>query len=150
MEDAEDLFIESVINFRSKVLNGEIERLTGLGFYLYKTCENKYLARLKDEKSRNRKLPDIERYFYGSTYVSSVNSDFDNYESEATQHAWSKLTEKCKDIIYHFYVDKLSMDTIAELMGLASGNVAKTTKARCYKHFLTYAKAFYKNKTRKH
>ena len=49
--------------------------------------------------------------------------------------------EKCKKIIFAFYYDNLSMDAIAVQLGLASKDVAKTTKNRCMKKIKSLLKA---------
>lgn len=141
VEEAEDFFIESVMIFREKILSKEISQVTSLRHYLYKICENKFLAKLKVEKSRAGKISEIEWFFYSSNY--SSDEDWDEDLSQAAKHSFQALSEKCKDIIYYFYVDKIRMEEIAEIMGLANADVAKTTKARCYKSLITAANNFY-------
>lgn len=146
LEDAQDLFIEAVMNLREKILNGSVQKLTSTRYYLFKTCENMYLARLKDEKGHKGKTSDIEKFYYGSVHFLPEDGSPDNKLIEATRYAWKLLSEKCKDIIYYFYVDKMRMEDIAELLGLANSNVAKTTKARCYKSLMDEAGTYYNSK----
>lgn len=142
-EDAEDLFIEAVMIFREKVLSGKIQKLTSTRNYLYSTCKNMYLAKLKVERAKEKKMSDLEMFFYSSPFVTEA----DNWESDLSQavkSAFDGLSEKCKDIISYFYINRLRMDAIADLMGLANADVAKTTKARCFKTMFTSAHNFYK------
>ncbi len=141
-EDAEDLFIESVMIFREKVLDGTIQELTNVRYYLYKTCENKYLARLKSERSQKTKVSDVEQFFYTSSFV-NAEDEWDEGLSKSAKRAWEELGEKCKDILYYFYVDSLRMAEISELMGFSTTDVTKTTKARCYKKLITSARSYY-------
>ncbi len=144
-EDAEGFFIESVMVFREKVLNGQITQLTNLRFYLYSTCENKFLAAIKSTKSQQNKSNEIEALFYESVYLNQEEYAYDTELMEIAGKAFNSLSEKCKDIIYYFYVEKLKMEDIAELLGLSNAKVAKSTKSRCYKLLRDHAKTLYSN-----
>jgi len=141
--DAEDLFTEAVLIFRDKILTDQIEVLSSLRGYLFAVCENNFLARLKKEKSHKRKISDIEFFFYLDDMLNEDEKEYSESLQQATVHAWKTLSENCKDILTYFYLDKLRLDKIALLMGHATANVAKTTKARCYKHLMTEARKFY-------
>lgn len=132
-EEAEDIYVEAIINFREKILADKITYLTDVKYYLGQTCLNMFYVRLKQKQRWDRNTPDIERFFYESDYVIDQR-DYD-YERamQATRKSWSLLKEKCKDIIHYFYIDRLKMSEIAEIMGFSSADVAKTVKARCYK-----------------
>ncbi len=123
---------------REKLLSGKEDMILNVRAYLYRTCYNSLLARLRQEERTRRKLRDIERFYYDSVYVSE-NEQFDRVLLERTMEAWQQLSERCRDILYFFYVDKLRMQDITGLMGFANSNVAKTTKARCYKKWTAYA-----------
>ncbi len=138
MEDAEDIFIEAVMNLREKLVGGQLDRVMNVKSYLYKTCHNMFLVRLDQQSRFREKLSDIERFYYQSNHQEKYER-FDAHLMEATKEAWSNLSERCKDIIHYFYVDNLSMSEIAELMDLSDRNVAKTTKSRCYKKFVEMA-----------
>lgn len=141
-EDAKDIFIDAVMIFREKMLSGKIRDLKTTRGYLLATCNNMYLERLRAEKVKKRKMTDVEHFFYGNQYV-SLEEEWDESMNIASQTAFESLSEKCKDIIYYFYIDKLNMKEIASLMDLASSDVAKTTKSRCLKNLIVQANEFY-------
>lgn len=136
-EDAEDIFVEAVLSMREKLLGGKEDMILNVRAYLYRVCYNMFLTRLRQEKRAQRKLKDIERFYYDSIYVTE-NELFDNTLLERTMKAWQRLSERCRDILYLFYVDKLRMNDITGLMGFANANVVKTTKARCYKKWVDF------------
>ncbi len=143
-DEADEFFVEAVMILREKVLNGTIDRLTNTRYYLYKTCENLYLARLKSDKAKKAKMTDLQYFFYESEYTEEGDT-WDEPLSDAATKAWAELTERCKDILYYFYVDALGFAEIVDLMDLSSVDVAKTTKARCYKRLVTQARQYYEN-----
>lgn len=144
IEDAEDLFIDAVIIFRENVLRNKISELSNVSSYLFTICDNIFLAKLKKEQSNKSKYPEIKDIFYPDEFSGSDESRNEEILN-ATKKAWSQLKENCKDILSYFYVDHLRMKEISELMGFANSDVAKTTKSRCYKHFMKAAHEIYQS-----
>lgn len=139
-EEAEDIYVEAIINFRERILSDKITYLTDIKYYLGQTCLNMFYSRIKQKQRWERNTSDVERFFYESDYVVD-EEDYDYSRAmNITQKVWSLLKEKCQDIIHYFYIDRLRMDEIAELMGFSNSNVAKTTKSRCYKKMMELAK----------
>lgn len=132
-ENAEDIFVDSVMNFREKLVEGKIEMVLNIRAYLYKTCYNMFLVRLRQKQKKENLSDELEKFYYDSDYQSEDTEDFTEKLNEITMQAWGFLTERCKDILSYFYVDRLRMKEIANLMGLSSSDVAKATKSRCYK-----------------
>ena len=143
IDEAEGFFIEAVIVLREKILSGSITKLTNTRNYLYKISENIFLTQLKKERRKESRLPDLVEFYYSDNHSRQKHSTENENLIQATKYGWQQLNEKCKDVIYYFYVDKLKMNHIAELMGFASADVAKTTKARCYKQMIIAAYDFY-------
>lgn len=137
-EDAEDIFIESVMNLREKLIQGSLDAVTNVRSYLFKTCHYMLMDRIRKAERQDQRTEDLARFFYESHH-SDENMDYDPDLLEITRKAWQQLSENCKDILHYFYVDRLDMKEIAVLMELASPEVAKTTKSRCFKKFSTLA-----------
>ncbi|MEL7003162.1 MAG: hypothetical protein AAFN93_10570, partial [Bacteroidota bacterium] len=121
-EEAEDLYLESIMNFREKILAGKVTYLTDIKYYLLQTCINMFLVRVEQKKRWERNIPDVERFFYESDYLIDEDEQHHEHELKIARQVWKALGEKCKDIIHYFYVDRLRMNEIAELMGFASAN----------------------------
>lgn len=138
-EDAEDIFIESIMNLREKLISGREVAILNVRAYLYRTCHNMFLYRLKKSERLQHHHSEIERFYYDSNYLQSEDGPFDPKLIAITNKAWEILSERCKDILYFFYVDKLGMKEIARLMDLSTSDVAKTTKSRCYKKLVDFA-----------
>ncbi|GAB5525516.1 MAG: hypothetical protein Roseis2KO_33880 [Roseivirga sp.] len=137
-EDAEDIFTEAIMNLREKLISGRETIILNVRAYLYKTCYNTLLVKLRQDARAQQKLGDLERFYYDSIYMVDDQS-FEKELLKATMEAWMLLSERCRDILYFFYVDKQSMKEITGLMGLNNANVTKTTKARCYKKWTELA-----------
>lgn len=133
-EDADDIFIESVMNLREKLINGTVEAVANVRSYLFKTCHYMLLDRLRKKRRVDHSEEDVVRFFYESAHTTD-GDPFDKALLEITKTAWNELSEKCKDILHYFYVDRLEMKEIAEMMAFASADVAKTSKSRCFRQF---------------
>ncbi|MDW3210927.1 MAG: sigma-70 family RNA polymerase sigma factor [Reichenbachiella sp.] len=130
--DAEDLLMDSILNFREKIISGQIEYLTNIKAYLFSTCYRMWLAKYHQEKTRSSQSEDIINELYDKH-----NDSFEKEEKlKIGMEALNRLGKRCQEIIKLFYVHNKSMSDIAEIMNFADGNVAKTTKSRCFKKLL--------------
>ena len=127
------------MNLRDRLITGKLKNVLNVRSYLYGTCYHMFLSRLDQSNRQNRHTRDIEQYFYNSVYTDEGSEYRDEMLAVASK-AWSTLTDRCKDIINYFYIERLRMEEIAELMGLSNGNVAKNTKLRCYKKLVANAR----------
>lgn len=137
--DAEDIFVEAIMNLRERLVNGKLDKVSNVKSYLFKTCYNMLLVRIRAQQKADAHSSDIERFYYESRFQSDENELIDPELINITMSAWKHLSEKCRDILHFFYVDKLRMEEISNLMGLSNSNVAKSTKSRCYKKFVEKA-----------
>jgi RNA polymerase sigma factor (sigma-70 family) len=136
-EDAEDIYVDSVLNFREKVIDDKINGITDLRNYLYATCRNMLFVRFKKEK----RVTDA-----ASAFVSAMD-DENIFEDEGqisyreqifriTEKSIGLLPEKCQHLLKAFYFDKFSLEVIAVKFNFASANVAKVSKSRCFQKLL--------------
>jgi len=137
-DQAYDIFVESLMEFRKNALHDRIlfQNIRG---YLRKICWNTWLA-----MARTKARQDSRR----DTVTSQLYANHDDPETETTmeelyaerlalmQNAMDQLGERCRTILYMAIADKISMQEIASQMHLANADVAKTTKSRCYKKLL--------------
>jgi RNA polymerase sigma factor (sigma-70 family) len=140
-DEANDIFIESIVNFREKMISGKITHLTNLKGYLYTTCYNMALVRYEQQKRLKRNLKDVERFFYEYT------QDAEEHQHTllvSLKEGWDKIGEKCKEILTCYYADNLTMAEIAVKFSFSSEDVAKTSKSRCLKMLKGYVKEFVK------
>jgi len=132
-EDAEDILVDSIINFRDKILAGKVTYLSNIRNYIYTTCVN--MKKEKDYYARKQKEKEQEVILY----LYSENEETKSYKEELLQislQAFKELSDSCQRILRYFYIYKLTMEQIADELEYSSANTAKVTKARCYKKWL--------------
>jgi len=137
LEDAEDILVDAILNFRDKMLHNRINHITSIRNYIYTTCvnmkrEKNYYANRKKEKEHEVKL-----FLYDEN--DSANDSKEQLLKRSLE-SFKQLGEPCQKILRYFYIYNNSMEEIALKMNLANANSAKVTKARCYKKWLEIIK----------
>lgn len=136
---AEDHYTEAFLIFRANLISRKIEKLTSVKNYIIATAinlirkENYQLVRKSKKESEVRLL----------LYDNSDEQMDDGNKSEQIEiclRALNQLTERCQQVLKAYYVHGLRMKEIAEDLELASSDVAKTIKMRCFKKWIQAAK----------
>ena len=134
VDDAKDIFIEAVMNFRQRVLNGKIQELTNLRGYLFTTCVNMQMASNRKTQRHMNHQDRIKHYFYdvfdGDPAIELEEGSKESLLKLCIQ-TMNILGEKCKSLLKAFYIEELTLDEIVEQLDFSTKDVAKTSKSRC-------------------
>ena len=130
-EEAEDIFVESIINFREKIINNKISYLNSTRNYLYTTCKNMWLVRIQKKAAIQKKSEMVSDYLYDE-YEEDPFTKIANLEEE--EHL-----EQCQDILHYYYVENFSSQDIVEVLGISNKGVLKVMKFRCLKKLTSIA-----------
>lgn len=134
-QDAEDIFVDSMLIFRENILNGKITYLTNVRNYLYTICKNQYFAKLQKSSLREKKLREIvgneEQQINENPLIKTEEVSEKEEMIQLANEAFELLNEKCKSVLNLFYIQKLSLKEIAEKTGISNAGVVKTNKYRC-------------------
>ncbi|GAA0188303.1 hypothetical protein GCM10009122_46240 [Fulvivirga kasyanovii] len=141
-EEAEDLFIDALLELRDKVLSGKLDHLINAKSYIFGICYNKWLSaqRVKNKMNSIDAENYYQQYLKDDMLFESDDVDYKMQLLNITNKALETIGEKCYKIIKYFYLEKKSMEDIAEIMGFASSDVAKTSKSRCFKKLVEKTK----------
>ena len=122
-EEAKDIYQEALLAFWQKATSGKLEMTSKISTFLYSICQNLWRKEL-DRKSRLR-----------NEEKDGIVTDTQDVEERAKllNMCLNDLGETCKKILFYFYYDDLSMDDIADKMGFANADTAKTKKYKCKK-----------------
>ena len=144
--EAEDIFTEAILVLRKKIIDQKLDNLKNIRSYLLST-----VAFLKKEsntkKERSAKTIDHVRILFSEHgYIEEIeNEEYTEQLKRICSLALRTLSEKCEQILRLYYQEGMSMQDIALLVGLSSGNVAKASKARCYKQWIAEANKLKQN-----
>lgn len=139
-EDAEDLFMDSILIFRENVLKGKLTSLTNLNSYLFGICWNLW----REQNRAKAKWEATKSDFEHQILVMETQGDMPFPGEELLEQkqliskvveALGELGERCRKLLTYVYVEHRSQKEIADLMGFSSANVVKVTRHRCYQQW---------------
>lgn len=121
-DEAKDIFQDALIVFWQKASSNNLVLTSKISTFLYSICQNLWRKEL-DRKSRHT---DSEGFDKGET------ADYDREERiQIVQKCLNELGDVCKKILSYYYFEELSMQDIADKMGFANADTAKTKKYKC-------------------
>lgn len=132
-QDAKDIFQDALIVFWQKASSGKLVLTSKISTYIYSICQNLWRKELERKSKLVNEAKDSEEYI-----------DEDSKErSRIIQECIAALGETCQRVLTYYYFDGLSMEKIAEKMGFANTDTAKTKKYKCKKKLDEQVKAKY-------
>lgn len=120
-EEARDVYQDALIVFWQKSNSGNLVLTSKMSTYIYSICQNLW----RKELDRKKRLSHEEK-------DTAVSIDHDAPEREKIiLKCINQLGETCKKVLMYYYYDELSMQDIAEKLGFANTDTAKTKKYKC-------------------
>jgi RNA polymerase sigma factor (sigma-70 family) len=133
-DEAKDIYQDALIVFWQKAVSGNLVLSSKISTFIYSICQNLW----RKELERKSKLSSEEK-------DSPEINDVDRRERiEIINTSISNLGETCRKILTYYYFDNLSMNDIAEKLGFANADTAKTKKYKCKKELDELIKSKYK------
>jgi len=122
-DEAKDIYQEALVVFWQKARSGTFVLTSKISTYLYSVCLNLWRKEL-DRKSR-------------LSHEQKDSPEYQDQESEERariiRECIDQLGETCKKVLMYYYYDRMSMAEIAERVGFANTDTAKTKKYKCKK-----------------
>ena len=135
-DEAKDIFQDALIVFWQKVIADQLVLTSKISTYVYSICLNLWRKEL-DRKSRlshEEKDSEVLMQHERDEMIQIVNQCIE------------ELGDTCKKILMYHYFDGLNMTEIAEKLGYANTDTAKTKKYKCKKKLDEVIKAKYSEK----
>lgn len=133
-DEAKDIFQDALIVFWEKVVSDKLVLTSKISTFLYSICQNLWRKELDRKSKLSAEQAD-----------NPDDTDPDLQERIAiVNQCIAMLGDTCKRLLTHYYFDKLSMSDIAEKMGFANADTAKTKKYKCKQELDKKIKSLYK------
>ncbi len=132
-DEARDVYQDALIVFWEKAMSGKLVMTSKISTFIYSICLNLWRKEL-ERKSRlsNEEKDDVEY------------QDMESEEREKIiRDCINELGDTCRRILMYYYFDGLSMNDIAEKLGYANTDTAKTKKYKCKKRLDELVKSKY-------
>ena len=135
-DEAKDLFQDGLIVFWQKAASGNLVMTSKISTFLFSICKNLWRKELSKKARKN-----------DSDVPTADYIDYEQKErADVVEKAISKLGETCQKVLMYYYFDKMSMQDIADKLGFASANTAKTKKYKCKNELEKIVRAEYEYK----
>jgi RNA polymerase sigma factor (sigma-70 family) len=132
-EEARDVYQDALIVFWQKATSGNLVLTSKMSTYIYSICQNLW----RKELDRKKRLSNEEK-------DTAVHLDTDSNEREKIlAKCIDQLGETCKRVLMLYYFEEMSMQDIADKLGFANTDTAKTKKYKCKKKLDELVKAQY-------
>ena len=132
-QEAKDIYQEALVVFWQKAVSGNLVLTSKISTYLYSICQNLW----RKELDRKRRLSSEEK-------DSSELPQHDKHErARLINECINQLGDTCKKVLTYYYFDGMSMQDIADKLGFANTNTAKTKKYKCKQKLDKLVKALY-------
>ncbi len=120
-EEARDVYQDALVVFWQKARSGNLVLTSKMSTYIYSICQNLW----RKELDRKKRLSNEEK-------DSAESMDMDSPEREQIiAKCMEQLGETCRKVLMFYYFDELSMQEIADKLGFANTDTAKTKKYKC-------------------
>lgn len=120
-EEAKDVYQDALVVFWQKARSGNLVMTAKMSTYIYSICQNLW----RKELDRKKRLSNEEK-------DASVSMDLDSPEREKIiAKCMNQLGETCRKVLMYYYFDEMSMQEIADKLGFANTDTAKTKKYKC-------------------
>jgi RNA polymerase sigma factor (sigma-70 family) len=135
-DEARDVYQDALIVFWQKARSGNLVLTSKMSTFIYSICQNLW----RKELDRKKRLSNEEK-------DSSVMLDTDTAEREKIiAKCIDQLGETCKKVLMYYYFEEMSMQDIADKLGFANTDTAKTKKYKCKKKLDELVKSQYSEK----
>ena len=132
-DEARDVYQDALVVFWQKARSGNLVLTSKISTYVYSICQNLW----RKELDRKKRLSNEEK-------DSSESLDMDGPEREKIiARCMEQLGDTCRKVLMYYYFDEMSMQEIADKLGFANTDTAKTKKYKCKQKLDELIKAQY-------
>lgn len=132
-DEARDVYQDALVVFWQKATSRNLVLTSKMSTYIYSICQNLW----RKELDRKKRLSNEEK-------DTAVVVDTESKEREKILASCiDQLGETCKKVLMFYYFEEMSMQDIADKLGFANTDTAKTKKYKCKKKLDELVKAQY-------
>ncbi|MDH4092391.1 MAG: sigma-70 family RNA polymerase sigma factor [Cyclobacteriaceae bacterium] len=132
-EEARDVYQDALVVFWQKATSRNLVLTSKMSTYIYSICQNLW----RKELDRKKRLSSEEK-------DTPVMVDTESAERERIlAKCIDQLGETCKKVLMFYYFEEMSMQDIADKLGFANTDTAKTKKYKCKKKLDELVKSQY-------
>ena len=128
-QEAKDIYQDAMIVFYEKLQDRNFQLNCQIKTFLYSICRRLWLKRLAEKNKYVSQLDDFEPFLK----IDELDIDLEEHETQfdILTQALNQLGDPCRAVLKGFYIEKKSMQQIADEMGYTNPDNAKNQKYKC-------------------
>lgn len=127
-EDVKDVFQDAVVIFYRRIKTGRLDENSNIDGFIYAISRNLYLNHINRYAKRNLKIEIQDRADSSGDFVQEL---VDKEKQEQMDKLLSRVGTACMEILKLGIFHRYTMVEIAEKMGYANADVAKSKSYKC-------------------
>ncbi len=127
VDDAKDIFQETIIVLLEKVPTDDFNLTSSLKTYIFAISSNLWLKRLRDSK----KMVKTELSIYEKYLNDYEEVELDNSFSNRLAKVYRTITGKCKTLLHAIFYDEKNIETVTKEFGYTNKHNAQNQKYKC-------------------
>lgn len=141
-DDGEEMLQEALVIFWERVRKGAFAYESKLTTFVFGVVKNLWSRRLARSRREPPGLDDLDPPGEGTSPLENMIED---EQADLVHAALKKIGEQCRKILLMFYWEEKSMEEIAEELGFANTDTAKSKKYQCKKNLQQQLSLLMKN-----
>lgn len=137
-ENVADVFQDALLIFLKQVKLGKFDPRYEIDGYVFSIARNLWI---KEAKRTNREISMTDSVVEFKSSESLLSDVLFNERQTKIQALFAELGERCKEMLQNTVYHQMSMKEIAEKMGFASENAAKTSNYKCKQRLIALVEA---------
>jgi RNA polymerase sigma factor (sigma-70 family) len=129
VDDAKDMLQEALVVLWERVRSGKFEPAAKLSTFLFATAKYKWMRHLA--RKRREVSPTLGAEEIADGDPSPLEELVENEQTARVRNALKRLGEPCRTLLLLFYWEERSLEDIADSLGFANANTAKSKKYQC-------------------
>lgn len=136
-EEAKDIFQEALMIFYKQVMTNKFDEKYEIAAFVFSVSRNLWINRIK----RKNRMINIDSSELDNLAEDSILEELMlNERKEEINLLFSKLEDKCKELLTYSIYQDLLMEDVCLRMGFTSVNAASTALYRCKKYLMDLVK----------
>lgn len=128
-DDAKDVFQEAIIVLYEKACEGNFNLTSRLKTFLYSVCRHIWLKKVQSTYGLYALPPEMEEIIPATEALEDHAAKDEQFR--IMESAMGSIGEPCKTILEDYYLQKRSMQEIADKFGYTNAENAKNQKYKC-------------------
>jgi RNA polymerase sigma factor (sigma-70 family) len=128
-QEAKDIYQEAFIILYEKLQDADFQLNCQIKTFLYSVSRRLWLKKLTEKRHYTGKIEDFESFIH---FENTENEPTENEKQFESMHqSLIQLGEPCKTILEDYYLQKMTMQAIADKFGYTNAENAKNQKYKC-------------------